>query len=109
MNISKEDFCKTINKLKECSDREDKIYNALEKCDIYLEDNSTGCLYDTVIHLLELLTGNPANDIYGSDISYFCWELDFGREYKPGMITDGAGNDIDFSSAEKLYDYLASI
>lgn len=107
MNISKEDFVETINKLQECWDRENKIHDALEACDIYFEDNSADYLYSTTIHLLELLTNDPANDIYGSDISYFCWELNFGREYKPGMITDNEGKDIDFSSAEKLYDYLA--
>lgn len=107
MNISKEDFVETINKLQECWDRENKIHDALEVCDIYFEDNSADYLYSTTIHLLELLTNDPANDIYGSDISYFCWELNFGREYKPGMITDNEGKDIDFSSAEKLYDYLA--
>lgn len=40
------------------------------------------------------------------NIDYFIYELDYGRKYEPGMITDENGHDIDFSSAEKLYDYL---
>ena len=40
------------------------------------------------------------------DISYFCTCTDFGRDWKPGIITDTEGNDIDLSSAEKLYNYL---
>lgn len=44
------------------------------------------------------------------DISYFCFELDFGREWEPGKVTDYDKNgnpvDVDMSSAGKLYDYL---
>jgi hypothetical protein len=40
------------------------------------------------------------------NIDYFIYELDYGRKYEPGMITDKNGADIDFSTAEKLYDYL---
>lgn len=105
MNISKEEFVKTIKALQNSRDSENKLYDALKSCDIYCEDERPG-LDNTVIHLLELLTNAPVNDLYGSDISYFCWELDFGREYKPGMIKDNSGGEIDFSSAEKLYDYL---
>lgn len=44
---------------------------------------------------------------YGSDISYYCYELDFGKEWQPGMVTYG-GEDINLSDAEHLYDYLVS-
>lgn len=108
MNISKEDFVNTINELKRCIDKEDNIYDVLQKFDIYLDDDSEK-LYDTVIHLLEILTGAIVDEEFGSDISYFCWDLDFGRDYEPGMITDKEGNDIDCSTAESLYDYLTSI
>jgi hypothetical protein len=43
---------------------------------------------------------------YGQSwIEYFCFELDFGVEYKDGMITD-KGKNIDFSDSGKLWDYL---
>ena len=45
------------------------------------------------------------NDAF-EDIEYFIYELDYGRKYEPGMITDNFGQDIDFSSAEKVYEYL---
>ena len=34
------------------------------------------------------------------------YELDYGRSYKAGMVTDTCGNDIDCSSAETVYDSL---
>lgn len=55
----------------------------------------------TVVFLLRKLM----DDLY-ENIDYFINELDFGRKYKPGMITDDDDEDIDLSTAEKLYDYL---
>ncbi len=40
------------------------------------------------------------------NIDYYIYELDYGRKYESGIITDENGHDIDFSSSEKLYDYL---
>lgn len=42
------------------------------------------------------------------DIEYFMNILNFGKKYQPGMVKDDFGNDIDFSSASKLYDHLIS-
>jgi len=43
---------------------------------------------------------------YGQSwIEYFCFELDFGRAYKKGMIIDKEKY-IDFSDSGKVWDYL---
>lgn len=39
------------------------------------------------------------------DITYFIYDLDFGSNWKPGSLTDN-GEDIDISTASKLYDYV---
>lgn len=39
-------------------------------------------------------------------IEYFIYELDFGRDYKPGCAKYADGEIIDLSSAETLYDFL---
>ena len=36
------------------------------------------------------------------------WEIDFGKEYVDGMITDDKGNNIPLSNAEELYDLIMS-
>lgn len=41
------------------------------------------------------------------DISYFMFELNFGKDYKEGCVTDEYGNNVDFSNAGALYDFLA--
>lgn len=105
MNISKEEFCKIMEQLKEYQDKYDKICGALGAVvDI-------GDLSDIVIKLLEKLMNVPVykaeNGIYeGSDISYFMYEIDFGRAWTPDSITEIDGTPIDISTAEKLYDYL---
>ena len=53
-----------------------------------------------VVKLLEKLMQDSIGNI-----SYFIYELDYGREYQEGCISDKSGN-IDISTPEKLYDYL---
>ena len=55
----------------------------------------------TVVFLLRKLLNDAVENI-----DYFIYELDYGRKYESGMITDENEKDIDFSTAEKLYDYL---
>ena len=105
MNISKEEFCKVIKRLEEVQDKQDKI------CSVLGAVVDTGDLTDVVIRLLEKLMNAPVykadGGIYeGSDISYFIYEIDFGRAWTPDSITEIDGTPIDISTAEKLYDYL---
>ncbi len=60
---------------------------------------------DSVIKLLHTFFGDADLD---DTISYFCFELDYGRKWKEGMIMGQNGEDINLSSPELLYDYLIS-
>ena len=40
------------------------------------------------------------------DVSYFCWEKDFGANFKMGDVIDEFGRECDFSSIEALWEYL---
>ena len=40
-------------------------------------------------------------------IDYFIYELDYGRKYEPGMITDESGQDIDIHTSKLLYDFIS--
>ena len=61
---------------------------------------NTSKIVEGTINLLKYLT-----DDIGEWITYFVWELDFGREYKPGMITSGE-EQCDLSDAEQLWHFL---
>lgn len=54
----------------------------------------------TVIRILDDLLSPVSRDV-----SYFIYELNFGKEYTEGCVEDNGVN-IDFSTAESLYDYL---
>ena len=108
--ISREEFVKCIDRLREATDLVDKIDDIMRESRDNIENDfmNAASLQITheqiVIDLLEKLTHD--DEIY-SDISYFIYELDYGREYEPGMVKDNDGNELDFSTAGSLYDYLS--
>ena len=89
--LTKEQFVSAINDLQRAEDYQ----NGLNE---YLRDNcSDGYIIQpdcssTVLKLLEHIFGQ---------------EIDFGRKFKMGDIVEN-GVEVDFSSADKLYDYLTS-
>ena len=68
---------------------------------------SANLLYNTsstigqLIRILEI----EMNDKDGW-VSYFCYELDFGKDYKDGSVTEKDKSIIDLSTASKLFDFL---
>ena len=114
--LSKEEFCKIINKLKTIND----LYEELDCCYNKYKNLLGGCIEpysleisceNEIIKLLEIIMNDkPTNDYYGSNISYFIYELNYGKNYKAGMVTDknkdGSFIDVDISTPEKLYEYL---
>ena len=108
-NLSKEEFVDIIERLREANDLVNKVdelfHNSRENLELDF-CNGAGLQIShesIVVKLLEKLMEDQ-----GDDIGYFIYELDYGREYEEGCITDQDGNNIDFSTAEKLYDYLNS-
>lgn len=102
MEISKEKFIRYINAIKDIYDYKDNIYELTRKYD-YLD---SAVDFPTLEYELCDLLDEVMSPI-SRDVSYFCYEIDFGREYEEGCVSDDEGN-IDFSTAEKLYDYLTS-
>ena len=102
LQLSKEEFVRQIKEMQQCYDFDSMVYDASDKLGLEL-DIATSYLADNMIELLAFIMEDT-----DEDISYFCNELNFGREWREGDIVDKDGNDIDFSTAEKLYDYLIS-
>lgn len=109
--ISKEKFVTIINKLKTTDDFVNEINDKTRQLRETLDDpfidffdgNSLFVAHtDLVVKLLE----NMFND---SDmISWWIFEMNYGRDYKDGYVQDCDGNNIDISTVEKLYDYLVA-
>lgn len=107
--ITKQEFIKIINSLKEVNDFVDETNSKAKKLndaiisDFYNTMSLSISHENTVVQLLE----NMFND--KDIISWWLYELDYGREFKKGYLKDEKGFDIDVSSAGKLYDYLIKV
>lgn len=104
--MTKQEFVDIINRLREATELVDKVEELFRdsrdnlECDFC---NGAGLQIShegIVVKLLEKLM----QDSYGN-ISYFIYELDYGKEYQDGCVLDSTGN-IDISTPEKLYDFL---
>lgn len=105
--LSREQFIKAIDSIKKAIEIEEKLNNLIKEYCIdgfvfFNEDEN-----EQLINTLEVMFECEVDDYTGTDISYFCYELDFGKEWKPGVITCN-GEDINLSDAGHLYDYLIS-
>lgn len=108
VSLTKEEFIDIINRLRESSELVDKVNELFQNSMDNLEcDFCNGASLQIshegiVVKLLEKLM----QDRY-ENISYFIYELDYGKEYQDGCISDKHGN-IDISTPEKLYDFLVA-
>lgn len=101
--ISKEDFVNIIEDVKNTNDYQNNLNNffRLNDVDGYIYQPDCCC---AVIKLLHIIFQDADAEEW---ISYFCFELDFGRKWKPGTINHD-GKEITLSTPEDLYDYLVN-
>lgn len=107
--LSKEEFVNIINTLRKYDEREEKLCKAMNEISPdFIVDFYPLSEYKTIIiRLLEKeMNAEQLDEVYGSDIQYFIYDLDYGTKWKPDSITESDGTSIDISTAEKLYDYL---
>ena len=107
--LTQAEFVGIIRCLQESSELVDKVNELFQK-----SRNNVECAFcngaalqisheGIVVRLLEKMMC----DGYGN-ISYFIYELDYGKNYQKGCVTDKDGV-IDISTSEKLYDFLVSV
>ncbi len=102
--ITKDLFCEIIEDAKKADEYQNWLNAQLQK------NGAEGYLFqptciDSVIKLLHFYFGNSDID---DMISYFCFELNYGKKWKEGMLIDKDGNDIVLSTPSDLYNYLTS-
>ena len=107
--ISKQKFIEIINTLKEVHDFVDatntkarQLKDAINSD--FFNASSLSISHETiVVELLEKIFDD------GDTLSWWIYELDYGRKYEKGCITEENGDFIDVSTPEKLYDYLIKV
>ena len=103
--IKKELFVQTINFLKE---RNDAMFKLNKMFTEEFEDSVfyPYFKYDAQIVRLLAASFDYDDDMIEDNISYFCFELDFGRKYQLGDVSESDGTLIPLGTPEELYDYL---
>ena len=102
--ITKDEFVAIVNEIEQVHKYSDSLNTFFHKNNVqgYLfQPNCT----ETALRLLHLIFKSEDTDEW---ISYFCYELDFGRKYKEGIVKDKDGADIKLQTAEDLYELLIS-
>ena len=103
MIISKELFIDCIKSMRDVWDYQRESVELIDK--YYPYSQTTILDYPSCDdELLRLLTQIMKDD--DGLISYFCYEIDFGREWKVGCITDTDGTDIPLGTIEDLWEAL---
>lgn len=103
-SIDKKTFVKCMNTLHDLDNYLSSMY------DIGIRLNDDHVIFEVQQQFMDLLS-NCVDDkldqkyIY-SDLSYFIYDLNWGKDYKPGSIKDEDENDIDFSTVDKVWEYF---
>ena len=95
MRLTKDEFVRAVATVDKMFQEENKMANALGVAE-WKTLQFVGEYYDFLAEMCEL----PENKWYGTDLDYFCFELEFGRKW------DTSGACDDFRTAEGLYDFI---
>lgn len=103
--ITKERFVEIIKRLENYNRLQGRINGLFNECIDNKE--SDFCNAGSICIGHESVVVELLENMFNTDmVSYWVYDLDYGRKYKDGYVQDGEGNIIDLSTLEKLYDYL---
>lgn len=103
--MDKELFVNTIRQMEELYIEQEKFNDMLKSID---NEFGGGYIHSKSIDILYNLLKELVNDKQDDWIGYYLWELDFGKKYEDGMITEADGTIIKLSTPEELYDLIIS-
>lgn len=99
--ISFEEFKKYMQIYKSILQKENKLSQALEE----MSKNFGGFCFEDVHNLfLKMITSITKDK--GEWISYYIFELDWGKKYQDGYVTDKDGSNIPLKTLQDLYKLL---
>ena len=98
-------FYEILNYFQYIKDFEDEFEDLMENCKIGLEFNR--CSFIDV-KLVDYLFRALEKMFLDSErwIRYWVYELDFGRKWEPGTVTESDGIDVPLQTAQQLHDFL---
>lgn len=103
VKINKELFITCIESMRDVWDYQRESVDLINKYNPYSQTDVIdypSCDNELLTLLVEVMKD------HGELISYFCYEIDFGREWKVGCVTDTDGTDIPLGTIEDLWNAL---
>lgn len=103
--LDKKDFVDAINEVRNTNKYHEELNSFLSKHGVEGYIFQPDCV-DVTLRLLHIIFGKADRDNW---IEYFCFDLNFGKKWEPGFVTQKDGTDIKLETPEDLYDYLVSM
>lgn len=99
----KEDFIRRINNIEEQFKHDSKCHKAFSTIlkNDYVSNYDYNLILTDYTDMLEYIMDDKSQMI-----TYFIYDLEFGKKYKDGMITEHDGTIIKLKTVEDLYDNL---
>lgn len=103
MKLSKHQFCVAVETFKEMMEEENDLINALD----ISPEWKPGRWINNYYELLEDLCELEVDDLYGTDLDWFCFETDFGQNKDMNKVYNTeTGRTWRIESPEILYDFI---
>ena len=104
MRFTKDEFINAINTYQTMLEEEGKLLDLLNINPEWIPGGWISNYYDMILQMSDI---DPTQDdpYYGNDIDYFVFELEFGKKWKPGVITVD-GKDVPMKTAADLWNLL---
>lgn len=101
MRLTKEEFVKAVNKYEKMLAEECEIIDVMDMCPEWKPGTWVNEYYNLLSDMCEL----EENDIYGTDLDWFCFETKFGTDEDFTKVYDDV-TEWNITSPEILYDFI---
>lgn len=103
MKLDKRQFCIAVKTYKEMLEEEEKLLDALDVAPEWKPGEWINNYYELLEDLCEL----EVDDLYGTDLDWFCFETDFGQNKDMNKVYNTeTGRTWRIDSPEILYDFI---
>ena len=101
MRLTKEEFVEAVNKYKQMLEEEHKIMDMLDASPEWIPGTWVDAYYELLSEMCEL----EEDDIYGTDLDWFCYDTKFGTDEDFTKVYDKVTK-WNITSPEILYDFI---
>lgn len=101
MRLTKEEFVEAVNKYKQMLEEEYEIIDLIDVSPEWKPGTWVNEYYNLLSNMCEL----EENDIYGTDLDWFCYDTAFGEYEEFTKVYDGT-TEWNITSPEILYDFI---